>query len=809
MKFRPLIPMGAVTGRPSRQQLRDWLDGFAQVGIDQFMIYARTGLELDYLGPEWMEACRHIVEHAAARGMAVWLYDEFNWPSGEAGGAVLRSNPSFAARKLSVFAETGPGEPAAGPPARTRYRWVESLSPPRIDVLNPDAVDCFIRLTHERYAACLGSFFGTVIRGFFTDEPSPAYAASYNADPKAVLHLPCYAGMEVDYTRRTGRDFRGDVVESMEGRAPEGLWSVYHDLTGRRFRSAYLDRIADWCERRGLIFTGHLTNESSPRSAVECSGDPVGAIRAFTLPGIDEIFSNGTTDSVEWLTLKTVEQAAIHNRSGALAELFALGPCDMPLARMRQMIWLAALHGVDHFVTAVSSLDARANGVKDTYYNPISRTQPWFEALKELNDEAAMAAEWAAKPGVNPLAIRFPQRMASGRPPSAGAAPVDHRLLDLIKTLVGAQWNPVMIAEDDEAPSGAEAILSLSPDAIHEESRNLRFASAQSLLAWLESNVRRTAVVTTSEGALAEDLLVKCFDDGTAAVLSLSENDRDDLALGFNGRSVPIALPRYGLFAYRGQTPTEQDSGVAVGFPEGGTAYELDRPNVLRLVFDDQGVGSFTLCAALDGVRLVVRRDGETVDLVLDGHPLPIESSCQSLPDGFKELYRESGSLSLARGEHAVRLRRHIKDHPYLPSAFVSGPFVLDSNRRMDVLPALLDRGTCFQQALRQYVGKVVFKATVDCRGADVFVLNETEKVVEAFLGGERQGRVLWAPWRWKVPMCHRRDAVEVRLVVSTSIGPLFGECPSRFLAADGREKWVDWSVFWPSHRALGRKKED
>jgi len=46
------------------------------------------------------------------------------------------------------------------------------MAPAAGDILNPDAVDCFIRLTHERYRHHLGEHFGDTIIAMFTDEPS-------------------------------------------------------------------------------------------------------------------------------------------------------------------------------------------------------------------------------------------------------------------------------------------------------------------------------------------------------------------------------------------------------------------------------------------------------------------------------------------------------------------------------------------------------------------------------------------------------------------------------------------------------------
>ena len=45
---------------------------------------------------------RASVEEAAACGFQLWLYDEDNWPSGTAGGAVTAGHPEYRARYLQL-----------------------------------------------------------------------------------------------------------------------------------------------------------------------------------------------------------------------------------------------------------------------------------------------------------------------------------------------------------------------------------------------------------------------------------------------------------------------------------------------------------------------------------------------------------------------------------------------------------------------------------------------------------------------------------------------------------------------------------
>lgn len=80
----PLITMSAITGKPAKQEIFDYMKSLKDTGIEQDMIYPRSGCELDYLEKEWFETVKHYVDAAKEYDMYIWIYDDFNWPSGDA-----------------------------------------------------------------------------------------------------------------------------------------------------------------------------------------------------------------------------------------------------------------------------------------------------------------------------------------------------------------------------------------------------------------------------------------------------------------------------------------------------------------------------------------------------------------------------------------------------------------------------------------------------------------------------------------------------------------------------------------------------
>ena len=89
-----------------RKQISEMLAG----GYRSFQIQPRLAYPIsEYLGPEYLAACRTAVQEAARLGMTVGVYDEYNWQSGQAGGRTVRGADHL--RESMVFwATTQPGE---------------------------------------------------------------------------------------------------------------------------------------------------------------------------------------------------------------------------------------------------------------------------------------------------------------------------------------------------------------------------------------------------------------------------------------------------------------------------------------------------------------------------------------------------------------------------------------------------------------------------------------------------------------------------------------------------------------------------
>ncbi|GHH85702.1 hypothetical protein GCM10018793_54750 [Streptomyces sulfonofaciens] len=86
---------------PTREEIREQLDSLAAAGFGSFQIQTRLSFpRADYLGGEYLAACRAAADEAAARGLMMGLYDEYNWLSGHAGGRTVAGRDELRERHM-------------------------------------------------------------------------------------------------------------------------------------------------------------------------------------------------------------------------------------------------------------------------------------------------------------------------------------------------------------------------------------------------------------------------------------------------------------------------------------------------------------------------------------------------------------------------------------------------------------------------------------------------------------------------------------------------------------------------------------
>jgi len=90
---------------PTTEEIRQQIPEMLAGGIRSFQIQPRMAYPIaDYLGDDYLAACKLAVGEAARLGMTVGIYDDYNWQSGQAGGRTVHGADHL--RECHVFWST-------------------------------------------------------------------------------------------------------------------------------------------------------------------------------------------------------------------------------------------------------------------------------------------------------------------------------------------------------------------------------------------------------------------------------------------------------------------------------------------------------------------------------------------------------------------------------------------------------------------------------------------------------------------------------------------------------------------------------
>jgi hypothetical protein len=340
------------------QELRRQIGLMDEGGWGGFFMHARVGLRTPYMGRRWMDCIRTFVEAARERGLFAWLYDEDKWPSGFAGGLSVAGSPAHRHRylvckvddrpalldeRIATFAArevdgrlTDVRQDDAPPFADDADRVIQFYPQAMplgaawfndyayLDLLNPDGVHSFLDVTHEAYAQVVGRDFGSVVPGVFTDEPYILYAPYREARRSAI---PWTDDFPQVFQARNGYDllpFLPALFFDVDGH--QAVRYDYWRTVTARFVESYSQQVFEWCDERGLAFTGHYMAEDTLLSQIRWIGAAMPHYAYMHVPGIDKLARQINAGAGTVLTVKQLDSVVCQlGKSWALCENYGCG----------------------------------------------------------------------------------------------------------------------------------------------------------------------------------------------------------------------------------------------------------------------------------------------------------------------------------------------------------------------------------------------------------------------------------------------------------------------------------------------------
>jgi hypothetical protein len=335
------VPFWFWNGPLDPNQFREQLRQMNSKGVYAAMPHPRFGMDRrQYLQEPYWRAMAATIDEAQKLNMQIWLYDEYNWPSGGAGGRVTDGHPELYPRGLDYCVQNindGPRtvsianpEPTeanmerfenivrgfikkSDAPAGSYESWgkittdgsgitgsvgkgqwnvlvffqclgrnpsmLDHGSNSMTDYLSPGPVERFLELTHEEYYKRFGRDFGNTIPAIFTDESSTTSPSPF----------PWTERFAEEFEARHGTDILDSLPLLLDPDSEAGsklrlaYWQTVTDL----FAENFMGNCASWCRQHGIKLIGHIYEENI-RSYAHAA-QLMTVLRPMDSPGFDAL----------------------------------------------------------------------------------------------------------------------------------------------------------------------------------------------------------------------------------------------------------------------------------------------------------------------------------------------------------------------------------------------------------------------------------------------------------------------------------------------------------------------------------------
>jgi hypothetical protein len=430
------VPFWFWNGPLDPNQYRQQLRQMNSKGVYAAMPHPRFGMDRrQYLeGPFW-SAMAAAVDEAKKLNMQIWLYDEYNWPSGGAGGRVTDGHPELYPRGLDYCIQNIDDGPRTvsianpkpteanmecfekivrgfikkdGAPAGSYKPWGEittdgsgitgSVGEGQWNVLvffqslgrNPSILDHgsnsmtdylsagpvtrFLALTHEQYYKRFGSDFGKTIPAIFSDESSTTAPAPF----------PWTERFAEEFKARRGMDILDKLPLLLDPDSETGFklrlayWQTVTDLYAENFMGS----CASWCDLHGIKLMGHIYEENIQSYAH--AAQLMTVLGRMDIPGFDALGSRCPAHNAK----VAVSVAQLEEKDEALCESMGLaGGWNCTMDMLRTGYNGLGIFGVSRFVPHAffQTLDNPRVECPPSFF----RDNPYWKYYKKIADLSA------------------------------------------------------------------------------------------------------------------------------------------------------------------------------------------------------------------------------------------------------------------------------------------------------------------------------------------------------------------------------------------------------------------------------------
>lgn len=444
-----------------------------------------------------------------------------------------------------------------------------------LDLMSDDAVARFMDAVPGEYYRRFPGAFGSVIRGFWDDEPTLAGTPWSPSLPKALSALGTSPGLALtgvfDDLGRAGRTLRGD----------------YWRAVSNRFAEAYYHQQATWMGKRGVGYISNpLHDEFGPAGQLDVSGNILKDNQWAQVPGTDVVFDQYSQGSRTMLPRWPASVAHQNGQRQVLLENFgAMGWWITP-DFMRSLIGAFAVRGISLDVYHAMWTDP-SNVV---YPPPFQSDNPWWHDAAPLTAWTGRVMQIAQGQARARTALINPASAAATWQHTPQAAAIDSAFTAANDALEDSQVDFDLL--DEGALSGDPAVRAPAEahdGALRAGAQSYRFAVLPQTPTIALAAVRTLTAFVRSGGTLV-----------AVGTLPKEETDGHDAEL------------RSALTALFGSGAASQHASGA------GRAIQVADTGALGDAADKAGAAAASLTPRAPHVRVLRLYDGDDVAFMVD-----------------------------------------------------------------------------------------------------------------------------------------------------------------------------------------------
>lgn len=394
-KHRPLAFFG-IKAHESHESIRDWVKWCKRQGFRGFNIIIASDCD-GRANESWismlLDAYETAFKTAREEGLEAWIFDDWGYPSGTAGGLVCTED-SFRAKKLVIshniklkkgdqITLTMPDNVvSAGILKNNTFERIKTKPKERfeyicgddyvhivviswdydehasksscksypgdpamscIDMLNANATRKFLKVMHDRYYQHFSDYFGDVIKGFFYDEPYLRFEFPYSQQlPDEFRKKKGYDLLEIlPYLLANINDNQPVAIKQYI----DDFFDIYTDMAADNFYRV----LSQWCREHNVELSGHMDLDHHLNTLNTISGHFFKNMKYNCRPAIDVIWAQIEPDVFTDFPRYAGSVKRILGRKHAVSETFAGMGQGLHGDLMRYITDHQVIRGVDDF----------------------------------------------------------------------------------------------------------------------------------------------------------------------------------------------------------------------------------------------------------------------------------------------------------------------------------------------------------------------------------------------------------------------------------------------------------------------------